>query len=147
MGGEAAKVFFDLAAGAAGGTGARQGGGHFGEAGRAVGDERIPGAEIEFTVEFGNGVCFGENDFEAVAETRAGALGPGDGALGGECGNGCGKFRSAGSHHAASFLPASAGALAFTGARKTMARFSGTRVFVATRGMSSRFTSREPCRM
>src|SRR5258708_1335728 len=133
MGGEAAKVFFDLAAGAPGGAGAHEGGGHFGEAGRAVGNERIPGAKIEFTVEFGNGVCFGENDFEAVGETRAGALGPCDRALGGECGNGCGKFRSGGSHYAASFLPASGGGLAFPGAGKTMARFSGTRYFFATR--------------
>jgi hypothetical protein len=133
VGAEAAEVLFDLATGAFGGTSAHERGGHFSKTRRAIGNERIAGPEIEFPVKFGNGMRFGENDFEAVGEARASGFGPGDGALGGERGDGGRNFRGAGSHYAASFLPASAGKPAFTGARKTMARFSGRRYFFATR--------------
>ena len=128
IGAQTAQVFFNLAAGALRGAGAHERGGHFGEAGGAVGDLRVAGAEIEFTMKFGNGVRFGENDFEAVGEARAGAPGPGDRALRSERGNSGGNFSGTGSHYAASFLPRQ-GAPVFAGARKTMARFSGSRYF------------------
>src|ERR1700730_13294720 len=50
---EAAEIFFDLAAGAFGGAGAHEGGGHFGETRGAAGDERVAGAAIKFSREIG----------------------------------------------------------------------------------------------
>src|SRR6267143_238698 len=82
-----------------------------------------------------------ENDFEAVRKTGLGTLRPGNCALGSECGNTVRDFYGTRGHYAASF------ALALTGVRKTMARFSFRRYFWATDWISSRVTARNPSRM
>ncbi len=142
IGAEAAEIFFELAAGALGGAGADDGGGHLREAGRAVTDGGVAGAEEKFAVKFGNSVRFREDDFESVLEAHLCALGPGNLALRRkrrDCGVNFGCC--AGGHYAASL------ACALTGQRKTMARLSLRRYFCATAWMSSRFTARNPSRI
>ena len=131
----AAQILFDLAAGARGGAGADDGGGHVGQAGRAMRDDGVAAAEIELRGDFRECARFGEDDLQAVGERADGALGPGDRAFGRErrCGgamrNGCGGRTSSrtsmptADSKARADLPAGV---------STMARFCGTRYFFAT---------------
>src|SRR5713101_6678407 len=88
-----------------------------------------------------NRVGLRENDFEAVGKPRLGPFRPRHRALRRERGNADCNFYGTGGHYAASF------ALALTGVRKTMARFSFRRYFLAAAWISSRVTARNPSRM
>ena len=139
VGAHAPQIFFDLPAGARFGAGANDGRGDFREARRFRGDRGVAAAEIEFAGEFGNGVRFDQDDFEAIGQLAAGARRPDDRALGTERGNLHKRIRRrSDGHHAAPFLD---------GWRNTMARRLGSRYFCATARTCSGVTSRKPSRM
>src|SRR5207245_11287790 len=97
--------------------------------------------EKQFAMEFGNRMRFREHDFQTVRKVCLGALRPSHGALRGTSRHADGYFHCPGGHHAASFAPA------FTGVRKTMARFSFRNYFFAPACISSRLPARNPSQL
>src|SRR5260370_16422076 len=89
-------------------------------------------------MKLGNRVGLRENDFEAVGKAQLGPFRPGHRAFRRKRGNTDCHFHGTGGHYAASL------ALALTGVRKSMARFSFRRYFLAPASTSSPFPPTHP---